>query len=446
MRTTAVLTALATAAVVAPLTVMAVPDAPGAGRTESCVTDSTGSCNVPHGFGEKPTAVLVTPSGSAGFAAAVVNPANTTASQYRVTFYKHDGTRWASTTVSFTTHYDFDGPPPPDTTAPDTTITSSPPATTESEDAAFLFTSTEAGSTFECQFEDGPFETCEPPAEYSVSEGEHHFAVRAKDAAGNTDATPAEHTWNRTAPPPAVAQPSWAATGDRALTFSDEFEDTAVDPAKWEKGWFKEGLSDNVNGTNDNCYHSDQVSESGGYLHLVAVPQANTCKGVSRPYTSGMVTTRNKFTQREGSYEARMCLSDLDGNGLVDNWPAAWANGMASGFQDGEIDLVEGIGGGRTKTSVHYNQANGTLFRGGQYTASPLIGCHNFGAEYAGSTVTFYIDGVEHWSHEFLTVSTAQLTLILNQAVDDSVSPTVVPAGGNDLKVDWIRAWAPAAS
>lgn len=255
----------------------------------------------------------------------------------------------------------------------------------------------------------------------------------------STTPTPTPTPTPSSTPTPEPLRPSWQTTGTPVLAFSDEFNDSAVDTSKWERGWFGEGLTDPVNSTNDNCYNSSQVSESGGYLHLIAIAQSNTCKGAIRPYVSGMVTTRNKFTARQGSYEARVCLPDADSNGLVDNFPAWWINGMASGFGDGEIDVVEGIGTGRTKATLHYDASH---IQYGQYSASPLTGCHNFGAEWRANTVTIYYDGVKLFDHEFIsTPSTAKLVLILNQAVDDSHSATVVPVGGSDMKVDFVRVW-----
>lgn len=239
-------------------------------------------------------------------------------------------------------------------------------------------------------------------------------------------------------PTPEPLRPSWQTTGAPALTFSDEFNDKSVDTAKWETGWFGIGATDPVNSSNDQCYNSSQVTESDGSLHLTAIQKAAVCKGATRPYTSGMVTTRGKFTQHFGSYEARICLPDADGNGLVDNFPAWWINGMASGFADGEIDVVEGIGGGRTKATVHYDASH---IQAGKYSATVLAGCHNFGAEWRGDNVKFYYDGALLFDTKFVTPASAQLVLILNLAVDDSHSPTVVGAKGSDMAVDWVRVW-----
>ena len=70
-----------------------------------------------------------------------------------------------------------------DTTPPDTTITGGPTGTVASTSATFTFTSTEAGSTFQCRIRYRNF--CGCPASYTgLSQGSHTFQVRATDAAG----------------------------------------------------------------------------------------------------------------------------------------------------------------------------------------------------------------------------------------------------------------------
>jgi hypothetical protein len=96
-------------------------------------------------------------------------------------------------------------PPPPsppgggagagDTTAPDTQITAGPKAKSTKRKASFAFTSTEPGSTFECKLDDAAFAACSAPLEIKVEKGKHSFEVRATDASGNIDTTPATQTW-----------------------------------------------------------------------------------------------------------------------------------------------------------------------------------------------------------------------------------------------------------
>ena len=83
-----------------------------------------------------------------------------------------------------------------DQTPPQTTITSGPATKTTSTSARFLFNSNEQGSRFECRREHGVWAACTSPRTYSdVATGFHQFAVRAIDAAGNVDQTPARRFW-----------------------------------------------------------------------------------------------------------------------------------------------------------------------------------------------------------------------------------------------------------
>lgn len=97
---------------------------------------------------------------------------------------------------------------PADTTPPDTTITSGPSGTVTLTTADFGFSSSEGGSTFECRLDGGAWGACAPPKQYTgLPNGAHIFEVRAKDVAGNLDATPASRTWTVTIsnqPPTAV--------------------------------------------------------------------------------------------------------------------------------------------------------------------------------------------------------------------------------------------------
>ncbi|MEX2556896.1 MAG: PxKF domain-containing protein [Actinomycetota bacterium] len=117
-----------------------------------------------------------------------------------------------------------------DLTAPDTTIVTAPPVLTNSADAAFTYTSSEAGSSFDCKIDDGSFESC-PAAGKSYSglaEGAHSFAVRATDAVGNADASPASYEWTIDLTPPAVSAPDLADASDTGLSQVDDVSKDAT--------------------------------------------------------------------------------------------------------------------------------------------------------------------------------------------------------------------------
>jgi uncharacterized repeat protein (TIGR02543 family) len=83
-----------------------------------------------------------------------------------------------------------------DIAPPDTTITAHPDDPSFSAEATFSFTSTEPGSTFECQLDGGGFTPCTSPHTYAgLDYGDHTFEVRAIDEADNVDPTPASFSW-----------------------------------------------------------------------------------------------------------------------------------------------------------------------------------------------------------------------------------------------------------
>jgi glucose/arabinose dehydrogenase len=94
-------------------------------------------------------------------------------------------------------------PPPQDTTPPNTTISSGPSGTTKLNSATFSFSGTDnvtpaANLKFECKLDSAAFSACSAPNQQNytgLAKGSHTFSVRAKDAAGNIDASPASRTW-----------------------------------------------------------------------------------------------------------------------------------------------------------------------------------------------------------------------------------------------------------
>jgi hypothetical protein len=83
-----------------------------------------------------------------------------------------------------------------DTVAPDTMITVAPPAADNSPTVRFEFRSNEPNTVFECSLDNGPYAACASGDMFGpLGDGAHAFAVRARDRAGNVDASPAIRAW-----------------------------------------------------------------------------------------------------------------------------------------------------------------------------------------------------------------------------------------------------------
>jgi hypothetical protein len=85
----------------------------------------------------------------------------------------------------------------PDTVAPNTTITSHPRKQTTKRRVTFRFTSNEAHVSFQCRRDKRAWRACTSPKTLLVTRGWHVFRVRARDAAGNLDPTPASWRFKR---------------------------------------------------------------------------------------------------------------------------------------------------------------------------------------------------------------------------------------------------------
>lgn len=85
-----------------------------------------------------------------------------------------------------------------DTVAPDTTLLSGPAAGSSSNtsSATFTFSSPDSGATFQCRIDAEAFAPCTSPhSRTGLANGDRTLEVRAVDAAGNADPSPASRTW-----------------------------------------------------------------------------------------------------------------------------------------------------------------------------------------------------------------------------------------------------------
>ncbi|AGC44015.1 OmpA family protein [Myxococcus stipitatus DSM 14675] len=120
-----------------------------------------------------------------------------------------------------------------DLTAPNTVIVTGPPSRTQAASATFDFDVevAESGVTYECSLDGGAFAACTDPVIFTgLADGEHTLQVRALDAVGNGDASPASHTWtvDLTAPQTNITSGPSGTTPERSATFTLESNESGV--------------------------------------------------------------------------------------------------------------------------------------------------------------------------------------------------------------------------
>jgi large repetitive protein len=119
-----------------------------------------------------------------------------------------------------------------DLTAPNTTILTYPTNPGSSSSATFTFDASESGSTFQGQLDAGAYVTVTSPLTFNgLADGSHTFNVRAVDAAGNIDGTPASHTWTIDAIPTVTSvsvPPNGFYRESDVLSFTVNFNENVV--------------------------------------------------------------------------------------------------------------------------------------------------------------------------------------------------------------------------
>jgi polyvinyl alcohol dehydrogenase (cytochrome) len=112
-----------------------------------------------------------------------------------------------------------DGSTEPDTTAPETAISTQLGILHPGEEAQVSFSSSEAKSSFRCAVDSGAFADCASPHVLRADDhavGRHVLRVRAVDAAGNADPTPAREYFHVAGPAPEASGPQGAQAGAEA--------------------------------------------------------------------------------------------------------------------------------------------------------------------------------------------------------------------------------------
>lgn len=121
-----------------------------------------------------------------------------------------------------------------DNSAPDTTITAGPASVTHSGSATFTFSGTDGSgsgiASYQAQIDSGGYATVTSPLVLgSLSAGAHTIEIRAVDAAGNVDPTPASYTWtiDTTAPDTLITFGPTTTTNSTSATFNFSGSDSS---------------------------------------------------------------------------------------------------------------------------------------------------------------------------------------------------------------------------
>jgi beta-glucanase (GH16 family) len=181
------------------------------------------------------------------------------------------------------------------------------------------------------------------------------------------------------------------------LVIEDEFNvDGAPDSSLWNYEIGK-GPGDDGWGNQELQYYTDRpenIIVEDGMLKITAIKESYE----GSAYTSSRITTKGKYEQKYGRFEARMKLPW--GQGL---WPAFWMLGSnideVSWPNCGEIDIMENRGQEPTLVSgaLHGPGYSGGNFIGKNYDlVSERVDTsfHIYGIEWGEGYVNFYVDDV----------------------------------------------------
>jgi beta-glucanase (GH16 family) len=242
------------------------------------------------------------------------------------------------------------------------------------------------------------------------------------------------------------------ADGTWSLVFSDEFEGTSLDLTKWHPNWFGSddtAISRPIHDSEAGCYDPAQVFVGNGRLYFLAVtadqPECIKKDGTRADYKSGMIMSNGRYQFTYGFIEARISLPP--GAGTPQNWPAFWINGQ-NWPEDGEIDIMESLGGGvSTRWTYHYDADPGPGEDHREYSPGGNMieesGWHVFGAYWQPHRITFYYDGVmvgRVTSNDLqggALIASSPHYIILNLALNGDY-PIDVPSV---MAVDYVRHW-----
>ena len=238
------------------------------------------------------------------------------------------------------------------------------------------------------------------------------------------------------------------------LTFEENF-DTLVTQSQggfWRTDWGNGGSSDNYRpgevgayvdaafrGSGANPLGINPFSIDRGVLSITATPAGTLSSLLSdRTYTTGVLSTKDSFSQKYGYFEIRATLPE--GKGFL---PAFWLK-SADGRWPPELDVVEAIGdrsdtiylsSHTAETGQHTMQSQTTHVDSGEP--------HTYGMNWTKDALIWYVDGVEVARAPSPSDATAEFYMMINLAVGGSwPGAPDATTGTGAFKVDYVRVYA----
>ena len=232
------------------------------------------------------------------------------------------------------------------------------------------------------------------------------------------------------------------------LIFGDEFDGTSLDIKKWNI----EDMS--IGGYHDCClgygvqYFTPQaLSVLHGSLRITTQEQNlygynyNLSAITAYHYTSGAITTENKFSFTYGRVDIRARLPKTQGL-----WPAFWLLPPDSvAVAPYEIDIMELLG--KDPTTVHMANHWGTQQISQNFTGPDFSqGYHVFSMIWTSQAITWYVDGIQRFESE-QGIPHQSMYLIINSNLGghwagNPNASTILP---QYLDIDYVRVYQMAA-
>jgi beta-glucanase (GH16 family) len=233
------------------------------------------------------------------------------------------------------------------------------------------------------------------------------------------------------------AEPITAESRGHLLNWSDDFDGTGVDATKWHTNYAPKVHPLGCNNEKQSYAPENAIVRDG---RLILRAERKRREGM--PFTSGMVASHDKFTQKYGWFEARIKVPK--GRGL---WPAFWMLPQSKKWPP-EIDIMEHKGRlpNRVFLTLHEKQQGtwhprsvGKEWEGPDFTAD----FHTFAVEWQPEELRWYVDGIER-HHVARKTPDEPFYLILNLAAGgmfdgDPDASTPFPS---EMVIDWVRAYA----